>query len=81
MLIVLIIGSIRVFCRIRPYLSASKGIVHQPISVESNKIVIRSGGSKKEFEFDKVFTQEESQGQFRNSQNYQVYGYELCLDL
>ncbi|KAL1811095.1 hypothetical protein DCAR_0623212 [Daucus carota subsp. sativus] len=54
-------GSIRVFCRIRPYLSASKGIVHQPISVESNKIVIRSGGSKKEFEFDKVFTQEESQ--------------------
>lgn len=54
-------GSIRVFCRIRPYLSTSRRINHQPISVESNKIVIRSGGSKKEFEFDKVFTQEESQ--------------------
>lgn len=58
------IGSIRVFCRIRPYLLTSRRIIHQPISVESNKIVIRSGGSKKEFEFDKVFTQEESQGQF-----------------
>ncbi|KAK1394825.1 Kinesin-like protein KIN-14U [Heracleum sosnowskyi] len=54
-------GSIRVFCRIRPYLSTSRRINQQPISVESNKIVIRSGGSKKEFEFDKVFTQEESQ--------------------
>lgn len=54
-------GSIRVFCRIRPFLCTSRRIVHQPISVESNKIVIRSGGSKKEFEFDKVFTQEESQ--------------------
>lgn len=54
-------GSIRVFCRIRPFLYTSRRIVHQPISVESNKIVIRSGGSKKEFEFDKVFTQEESQ--------------------
>ncbi|KAL8115802.1 hypothetical protein AgCh_022342 [Apium graveolens] len=54
-------GSIRVFCRIRPYLCSSRRIIHKPISVESNKIVIRSGGSKKEFEFDKVFTQEESQ--------------------
>lgn len=59
-----IIGSIRVFCRIRPYLLTNRRIMHQPISVDSNKIVIRSGGSKKEFEFDKVFTQEESQGQF-----------------
>lgn len=40
--------------------------------------MIRSGGSKKEFEFDKVFTQEESQGQFLQllgSRWSDVFGY------
>lgn len=54
-------GCIRVFCRIRPILSANKRIIHQPISVESDRIVIRSSGSRKEFGFDKLFPQEASQ--------------------
>lgn len=56
------IGCIRVFSRVRPFLPTDKRRTHQPISVESEKIVVRSGGSRKEFEFDKVFTQEAIQG-------------------
>lgn len=50
------------FSRVRPFLPTDKRRTHQPISVESEKIVVRSGGSRKEFEFDKVFTQEAIQG-------------------
>lgn len=54
-------GCIRVFCRVRPYLLTERRRIHQPISVESEKIVVRSGGSRKDFGFDKVFPQEASQ--------------------
>ncbi|KAF3670871.1 putative kinesin-like calmodulin-binding protein-like isoform X2 [Capsicum annuum] len=54
-------GCIRVFSRVRPFLPTDKRRIHQPISVESEKIVVRSGGSRKEFEFDKVFRQESIQ--------------------
>lgn len=54
-------GCIRVFSRVRPFLPTDKQRTHQPISVESEKIVVRSGGSRKEFEFDKVFPQESIQ--------------------
>ncbi|KAM7476935.1 hypothetical protein LguiB_024178 [Lonicera macranthoides] len=54
-------GSIRVFCRVRPFFPTDKRSTHQPIMVESEKIVVKSGGSKKEFGFDKVFTEEATQ--------------------
>uniref|UniRef100_A0A5B6YVW4 Putative kinesin-like protein KIFC3 n=1 Tax=Davidia involucrata TaxID=16924 RepID=A0A5B6YVW4_DAVIN len=54
-------GCIRVFSRVRPFLSTDRRRIRQPISVESEKIVVRSAGSRKEFGFDKVFSQEASQ--------------------
>ncbi|KAF5951325.1 hypothetical protein HYC85_009269 [Camellia sinensis] len=53
-------GCIRVFCRIRPFLSTKKRI-HQPIVVGSERIVVGSAGNRKEFGFDKVFLQEATQ--------------------
>ncbi|KAJ8440163.1 hypothetical protein Cgig2_003488 [Carnegiea gigantea] len=54
-------GSIRVFCRIRPFLWSNGGRNEEPILADSEKIVIKSGGSKKEFDFDKVFCQNSEQ--------------------
>ncbi|KAH7543186.1 hypothetical protein FEM48_Zijuj02G0156800 [Ziziphus jujuba var. spinosa] len=54
-------GSIRVFCRVRPFLLMDRIRTRQPISTGSEKIVVRSGGTRKEFEMDKVFHQEVSQ--------------------
>ncbi|XP_042516391.1 kinesin-like protein KIN-14U isoform X2 [Macadamia integrifolia] len=54
-------GSIRVFCRVRPFQSTNMRRTREPISTESDKIVVRSAGSRKEYGFDKVFTQEASQ--------------------
>ncbi|XP_057498459.1 kinesin-like protein KIN-14U [Actinidia eriantha] len=55
-------GCIRVFCRIRPLLSTIRRI-NKPIVVGlgSEKIVVGSAGSRKEFGFDKVFSQEATQ--------------------
>ncbi|XP_043709890.1 kinesin-like protein KIN-14U [Telopea speciosissima] len=54
-------GSIRVFCRVRPIQSTDMRRTREPISAGSDKIVVRSAGSRKEYGFDKVFTQEASQ--------------------
>lgn len=55
-------GSVRVFCRIRPLsLSWRKRKVEEPIFSDQEKIVVKSAGIKKEFEFDKVFCQSSSQ--------------------
>ncbi|KAF3454370.1 hypothetical protein FNV43_RR04817 [Rhamnella rubrinervis] len=54
-------GSIRVLCRVRPFLLMERLRTREPISTGSEKIVVKSGGSRKEFEFDKVFPQEISQ--------------------
>lgn len=54
-------GSIRVFCRIRPFLWSYGGRNEEPILADLEKIVIKSGGSKKEFDFDKVFCQNSEQ--------------------
>ncbi|XP_062004098.1 kinesin-like protein KIN-14U [Rosa rugosa] len=54
-------GSIRVFCRVRPFLVINKRRFREPISAGSEKIVVKSSGTRKEFEFDKVFPQETSQ--------------------
>lgn len=56
------VGCIRLFCRVRPCLPTDKRRSHQPLSVESERILVRSGASRKEFGFDKVFSQEASQG-------------------
>nr|GMD04703.1 kinesin-like protein KIN-14U [Ipomoea batatas] len=54
-------GCIRLFCRVRPCLPTDKRRNHQPLSVESERILVRSGASRKEFGFDKVFPQEANQ--------------------
>ncbi|XP_057963011.1 kinesin-like protein KIN-14U [Malania oleifera] len=54
-------GSIRVFCRIRPFILMDKRRIREPISAGEEKIVVRLAGSRKEFGFDKVFTQQASQ--------------------
>ncbi|TKY52162.1 Kinesin-1 protein [Spatholobus suberectus] len=54
-------GSIRVFCRIRPNLVIEKRRISEPVSAEPEKIRVKLGGARKDFEFDKVFTQEASQ--------------------
>ncbi|ESW16784.1 hypothetical protein PHAVU_007G184500 [Phaseolus vulgaris] len=54
-------GSIRVFCRIRPNLVTEKRRISEPVSAGPEKIRVKLGGTRKDFEFDKVFTQETSQ--------------------
>lgn len=54
-------GSIRVFCRVRPFLLTDKRIIREPVSTGSEKIAVKLTGAKKEFEFDKVFPQQASQ--------------------
>lgn len=54
-------GSIRVFCRVRPFLPTDNRKI-QPISTGSEKIVVKLAGTSKEFEFDKVFLPQALQG-------------------
>ncbi|XP_019427437.1 PREDICTED: kinesin-like protein KIN-14U [Lupinus angustifolius] len=54
-------GSIRVFCRIRPIVLADKRRISEPVSAGSERVRVKFGGTRKDFEFDKVFTQEVSQ--------------------
>ncbi|KAE9618999.1 putative minus-end-directed kinesin ATPase [Lupinus albus] len=54
-------GSIRVFCRIRPIVLADKRRISEPVSAGSETVRVKFGGTRKDFEFDKVFTQEVSQ--------------------
>ncbi|CAJ2628609.1 unnamed protein product [Trifolium pratense] len=54
-------GSIRVFCRIRPNHLTEKRRNSEPISAGSDRIRVKLGGTRKDFEFDKVFPQETSQ--------------------
>lgn len=55
-------GSIRVFCRIRPFNSVENWRNSFPVSVETDKIKIKSLGSKKEFVVDRAFDQNSTQG-------------------
>ncbi|KAK2402950.1 P-loop containing nucleoside triphosphate hydrolase superfamily protein [Trifolium repens] len=54
-------GSIRVFCRIRPNHLTEKRRNSEPVSAGSERIRVKLGGTRKDFEFDKVFPQETSQ--------------------
>lgn len=55
-------GSIRVFCRVRPFLVIDRRRIREPILAGSEKIAVKTAGTRKEFDFDKVFPQETSQG-------------------
>lgn len=50
------------FCRIRPFNSVETWRNIFPISVETDKIKIKSLGSKKEFIVDRAFDQNSTQG-------------------
>ncbi|ERN16880.1 kinesin-like protein KIN-14U isoform X1 [Amborella trichopoda] len=54
-------GSIRVFCRIRPFLSHERKKSFGPIVSGSEKVLIGSTGNRKEYILDRVFTQDASQ--------------------
>nr|QWT43336.1 kinesin-like protein KIN14G [Citrullus lanatus] len=54
-------GSIRVFCRVRPFLLIDRRRICEPILLEQDKVRVQSSGTRKEFEFDKVFSKEASQ--------------------
>ncbi|KAK9691794.1 hypothetical protein RND81_09G220600 [Saponaria officinalis] len=54
-------GSIRVFCRIRPLPWNNNRKTEAPILIDSDKVVVKSAGIKKEFDFDKVFCQNSTQ--------------------
>lgn len=50
-------GSIRVFCRVRPFLLSDRRRIHEPISIGLEKVVVKSVGIRKEYRYDKVFHQ------------------------
>ncbi|KAK8589384.1 hypothetical protein V6N13_088235 [Hibiscus sabdariffa] len=54
-------GTIRVFCRVRPFLWTDKRRTPEPVLSELDRVVVRSCGSRKEFGFDKVFHQDANQ--------------------
>ncbi|KAF6176640.1 hypothetical protein GIB67_034502 [Kingdonia uniflora] len=54
-------GSIRVFCRVRPFLSSDRKRIREPISTGSEKVLVRLAGSRKEFSLDKILAQEATQ--------------------
>ncbi|TYH46067.1 hypothetical protein ES332_D11G310000v1 [Gossypium tomentosum] len=54
-------GSIRVFCRVRPFLWTDKRRTPEPILSELDQVIVTSSGSRKEFGFDKIFHQEANQ--------------------
>lgn len=55
-------GSIRVFCRVRPFLLSDRRRIHEPISTGLEKVVVKSVGIRKEYRYDKVFHQAAAQG-------------------
>lgn len=54
-------GSIRVFCRVRPFLLSDRRRIHEPVSIGLEKVVVKSVGIRKEYRYDKVFHQAATQ--------------------
>lgn len=50
------------FCRVRPFLVTDRRRICELILLEQDKVKVRSSGTRKEFEFDKIFSKEASQG-------------------
>ncbi|KAG7556763.1 Kinesin motor domain [Arabidopsis suecica] len=76
-------GSIRVFCRVRPFLLTERRPIREPVSFGPDNVVIRSAGSRKEFEFDKVFhqsaTQEDVFGEVKPILRSALDGHNVCV--
>ncbi|GAB2210584.1 hypothetical protein Drorol1_Dr00015852 [Drosera rotundifolia] len=76
-------GSIRVFCRRRPYMPNERKSKHEPILAGSEKVVIRLVGSRKEFDFDKVFlpnsTQEDVFFEVKPILRSAIDGHNACI--
>ncbi|MQM03448.1 hypothetical protein Taro_036227, partial [Colocasia esculenta] len=54
-------GSIRVFCRLRPHQPAPKMVNSCMVTAGSEKVTVRSAGTRKEFRVDRVFPAESTQ--------------------
>ncbi|XP_031485680.1 kinesin-like protein KIN-14O isoform X1 [Nymphaea colorata] len=54
-------GSIRVFCRVRPFLQMEKRSRPAPITLGQEKVMIQGMRKKKDYVFDRVFSYEASQ--------------------
>ncbi|KFK26463.1 hypothetical protein AALP_AA8G252300 [Arabis alpina] len=76
-------GSIRVFCRVRPFLLTERRPVLEPVSFGPDNVVVRSAGTRKEFEFDKVFhqsaTQEDVFGEVKPILRSALDGHNVCV--
>ncbi|CAH2044563.1 unnamed protein product [Thlaspi arvense] len=76
-------GSIRVFCRVRPFLLTERRPIREPVSFGPDNVVVRSGGARKEFEFDKVFhqsaTQEDVFGEVKPILRSALDGHNVCV--
>ncbi|KAJ4900700.1 P-loop containing nucleoside triphosphate hydrolases superfamily protein [Raphanus sativus] len=76
-------GSIRVFCRVRPFLLTERRPIREPVSFGSDNVVVRSAGVRKEFEFDKVFhqsaTQEDVFGEVKPILRSALDGHNVCV--
>ncbi|XP_010494052.1 PREDICTED: kinesin-like protein KIFC3 isoform X1 [Camelina sativa] len=76
-------GSIRVFCRVRPFLVTERRPIREPVSFGPDNVVVRSAGTRKDFEFDKVFhqsaTQEDVFGEVKPILRSALDGHNVCV--
>ncbi|XP_007030677.2 PREDICTED: kinesin-like protein KIFC3 [Theobroma cacao] len=76
-------GTIRVFCRVRPFLWTDRRRIQEPVSSELDRVVVRSSGSRKEFGFDKVFHQAANQedifGEVEPILRSALDGHNVCI--
>ncbi|XP_024007005.1 kinesin-like protein KIN-14U isoform X2 [Eutrema salsugineum] len=75
-------GSIRVFCRVRPFLLTERRPNREPVSFGPDNVVVRSAGARKEFEFDKVFHQSATQdvfGEVKPILRSALDGHNVCV--
>ncbi|VVA92641.1 unnamed protein product [Arabis nemorensis] len=76
-------GSIRVFCRVRPFLLTERRPICEPVSFGPDNVIVRSAGTRKEFEFDKVFhqtaTQEDVFGEVKPILRSALDGHNVCV--
>ncbi|KAJ4842515.1 hypothetical protein Tsubulata_042433 [Turnera subulata] len=75
-------GSIRVFCRVRPFPLTDRRL-REPLSLGLEKVVVRSAGCRKEYQFDKIFhedaPQEEVFAEVEPILRSALDGYNVCI--
>ncbi|CAA7037550.1 unnamed protein product [Microthlaspi erraticum] len=76
-------GSIRVFCRVRPFLLTERRPIKEPVSFGPDNVVVNCSGARKEFEFDRVFhqsaTQEDVFGEVKPILRSALDGHNVCV--